>query len=267
MKKPRLARALLFAGAFVLILGAAAFAQRQRPFFGGFEFEPDVPKVGYDGRFTFARLRFTHGPAGYYYRGEPAWAHGYPTGERNLTRILAEISFVNPRVDDSVVVAMDDPQLFKYPVAYMTEASFWRLTPAETAGLRAYLQKGGFLIFDDFRDDFYRGSGGWPNFEANMAQVIPGARFYDLDASHPILHSFFEINSFDIVPQFYDRGRPVFRALFENNDPTKRIMAIVNFNTDISNFWEFSGTGFTPVDESNQAYKLGVNYVLYGLMH
>jgi Domain of unknown function (DUF4159) len=45
------------------------------------------------------------------------------------------------------------------------------------------------------------------------------------------------------------------------------MMAIVNFNTDISNFWEFSGTGMTPVDESNEAYKLGVNYIVYGLTH
>jgi uncharacterized protein DUF4159 len=42
---------------------------------------------------------------------------------------------------------------------------------------------------------------------------------------------------------------------------------MVNFNTDVSNFWEFSGAGLRPVDESNQAYKLGVNYLVYGLTH
>jgi hypothetical protein len=44
-------------------------------------------------------------------------------------------------------------------------------------------------------------------------------------------------------------------------------MAIVNYSTDISDFWEFSATGFRPIDESNQAYKLGVNYLMYGLTH
>ena len=44
-------------------------------------------------------------------------------------------------------------------------------------------------------------------------------------------------------------------------------MAVVNFNTDISNFWEFSATGLKPIDESNEAYKLGVNYLIYGLTH
>ena len=77
----------------------------------------------------------------------------------------------------------------------------------------------------------------------------------------------FEIDSFDIVGQYYDRGRPTFRGLFEDNDPTKRLMVMVNFNTDISNYWEFSAEGFKPIDESNQAYKLGVNYIIYGMTH
>ena len=45
------------------------------------------------------------------------------------------------------------------------------------------------------------------------------------------------------------------------------MMAVVNFNTDISNFWEFSGPGYRPVEESNEAYKLGVNYVVYAMTH
>jgi hypothetical protein len=62
-------------------------------------------------------------------------------------------------------------------------------------------------------------------------------------------------------------GRPVFRALYADNDPEKRIMVLVNFNTDVSNYWEFSAIGFRPVSESNDAYKLGVNYLIYALTH
>ena len=83
----------------------------------------------------------------------------------------------------------------------------------------------------------------------------------------PIFHSFFDINSFDIVHQYYDRGPPVFRAIFAADDPNGRIMVLSNFNTDVSNYWEFSATGFTPVAESNEAYKLGVNYLVYALTH
>jgi hypothetical protein len=38
-------------------------------------------------------------------------------------------------------------------------------------------------------------------------------------------------------------------------------------NTGISQFWEYSASGFKPVDETNEAYKLGVNDVMYGLTH
>ena len=227
--------------------------------------DPEINNVRYDGRFTFARLRYTTAPGGYYYLGLPAWAHGYARAEENLMRIMREVTLLRPHVEESNVFAMDDPQLAKYPVAYMTEAGFWTMTDKEAAGLRAYLLKGGFVIFDDFRDDFR--SDGWANFSANMKRVLPEGEFRDLSPTHPIFHSFFDLDSFDSIPQFYDRGRPVFRGIFEDNDPTKRLMVMVNFNTDVSNFWEFSALGFVPVNESNEGYKLGVNYIIYGLTH
>lgn len=229
--------------------------------------DPDVHNTRYDGRFTFARLRYTTGPGGYYYRGLPAWAHGYNLAEVNLMKIMREVTALRPHVDETNAFALDDPELLKYPVAYMTEAGYWTMTDREATALREYLLKGGFVIFDDFRDDFYRGGGGWANFEAQMQRVLPDARFVDLDPSQPIFHSFFDIDTFDNLPQFYDRGRPVFRGIFENNDPKRRLMVMVNFNTDVSNFWEFSATGWVPVEESNEGYKLGVNYLMYGLTH
>jgi hypothetical protein len=253
------------AGLAVAVVSSAAFAQR---FFFDRGFDPPTQNVPYDGKFTFARIRYTSGPGGYYYRGLPAWAHGYPRAERNLTKILDDVSFLAPHTDESNVLALDDPTFFHYPVAYMTEAGFWTITDKEAAALGAYLKKGGFVIFDDFRaPGRIPAGGGWENFEANMRRVIPNARFVDLDPQHPIFHSFFEIDSFDIIPQDYDQGRPILRGLFEDNDPQKRLMVIVNFDTDVSNYWEFSATGFRPIEESNEAYKLGVNYIIYGMTH
>ena len=139
---------------------------------------------------------------------------------------------------------------------------------AASAGLRGYLLKGGFIIFDDFRaDGQFNSGGGWANFEENMRRALPELRLISIDPSAAIFHSFFEIDSFDIVPQSYDYGKPIFRGLYEDNDLNKRPMADVNYNTDVSDFWEFSATGFAPVEASNEAYKLGVNYVIYGLTH
>jgi hypothetical protein len=263
-------RTVAFAVMFVALIAATVAAQR-RFFDAPIPF--DLPRnIKYDGRFTFARLKYEVGPGGYYYFGLPAWAHGYVSrgggakAEENLMKIMNEVSYLGAHVEDSVVLSLDDPELCKYPVAYMTEAGYWTLSDKEALAFRAYLQKGGFVIFDDFRSDF-RGGGGWDNFETNMRRVIPDARFLDMDPRHPIFHSFFEIDSFDIIPQSYDRGAPNIRGLFEDNDPKKRLMVIANHNTDISDFWEFSGTGFRPIEESNEAYKLGVNYIIYGMTH
>jgi hypothetical protein len=221
----------------------------------------------YDGRFRFARLKYDCFGNCYYYYGEPSWEHGYPAAEQNLMQIMDAMTSLHPHVEDSQILAMDDPELLKYPVAYMVEGSFWTTSDKEAAALGAYLKKGGFLIADDFRDDFRRGSGGWNNFEANIQRAIPGAQWIDLTPDSPVFHSFYEINSFDIIPQDYDQGRPILRGLFEDNDPKKRMLIIANFNTDVSNWWEFAGQGMHLVSESNEAYKLGVNYLVYGLTH
>jgi hypothetical protein len=265
---PHLATARRWALAALLLVAASGAAAAQR--FGGMRApapDPDVRLTPYDGKFVFARLKYTTAPGGFYYRGLPSWAHGYPRAEYNLTRIVSEISALKPHLEASNVLALDDPELMKFPVAYMTEAGYWTMTDKEAAGLRAYLLKGGFVIFDDFRNDFRGSGGGWQNFEANMKRVLPEARFYDIDVTHPVFHSFFEINSFDVIPQAYGNGRPVFRAIYEDNDPKKRLLAMINFNTDVSDFWEFSAEGIYPVSQDNQAFKLGVNYLVYALTH
>lgn len=249
---------------------SAGFHPASAQGFGRRSFQPvnlSIENIPYDGRFTFARLSYTtNSPDGYYYRGLPAWAHGYDLAERNLMQILNSLSTVHPRLEAGVVYNLDDPRLFKYPLAYMTEAGFWGLTDKEALAFRKYLLKGGFVIFDDFRDGF-RGGGGYDNFAANMKRILPNGRIVDLTPKDPIFHSFYEINSFSIIPQSYDRGQMLLQGIYEDNDPSKRLMAVINFNQDISDFWEFSGQGRYPIDESNQGYKLGINYLIYAMAH
>jgi hypothetical protein len=269
MTLARSTRRLTMLASVAALVCLAVTAAAQRRFFYGWD--ETVRNVPYDGRFTFARVRYTPVPAGYWAGGMPSWMHGYPLAEQNLLRIMAEISALDAHVDDINVVALDDPELFQYPIAYIIEVGFWAPTPREAEALRAYLQKGGFLIVDDFKPEGWRGlpGGGWEPFAAAMRRVLPEARFFDLDASSPIFHSFFEVPEtlLSDFPQAYNYGRPVFRGIYEDNDPRKRLMVMVNYNTDVSQYWEWSGRGFRPFDDTNEAYKLGVNYLIYGLTH
>jgi uncharacterized protein DUF4159 len=265
--------ALVACVAVVCLLVASLLAQRGFRDFGG---PPRgafhvFPNTRYDGRFTFVRVNYETAPGGYWYGGWPAWAHGYPIAEQNLMKIMNEVSFLGAHDEEINTISFDDPELFKYPVAYVIEVSWWLMNDREAASLRAYLQKGGFVIVDDFKTRGFGGGGfggqGWDIFEANMRRVLPDVRSFEMSASHPIFHSFFEINDLDIVPQAYIAGKPIFRGVYEDNDPTKRLQMIINYNTDVSQFWEWSGTGLRPIDDTNEAYKLGVNYLIYGLTH
>jgi hypothetical protein len=100
-----------------------------------------------------------------------------------------------------------------------------------------------------------------------MRRVLPDHRFMEIDKSHPVFHSFFEIDEpLEFVPP-YGADPPVFYGLFEDNDPAGRLMVVANLNNDLGEYWEFSDTGFAPVDLSNEAYKFGVNYIIYALTH
>jgi hypothetical protein len=254
-----------------LLLAVATLALAQRPRFGGFEAlrpaERPNPNIPYDGRFTFVRINYTTMPGGYWYRGQPAWSHGYPTAERNLMRILQALTSLPLHVEEVNSLSLEDPAIFKYPLLYIIEVGWWDMTDREAVNLRDYLNKGGFVIVDDFKVPGGIGGRGWDQFAENMQRVLPEARFVDLDASHPIFHQFFDIDSLDIVPQAYNAGRPIFRGLYENNDPARPLQMVVNYNTDISQFWEWSERGLRSIAETNEAYKLGVNAILYGLMH
>jgi uncharacterized protein DUF4159 len=249
----------LVAGIALLACVATALAQRRSFRGGGGSGAPIAPNARYDGTFTFVRLRY--GPPIAYQTQRAEWSHDYPTGERNLMKIFNEITFLGPHVEETNILALDDPELFKYPLSYLCEPGGWYVTDEEAANFRVYLQKGGFVIVDDFHWD------DWANFESQMRRVLPGVRFIELDVSHPIFHSFFEISEPQKIPQFYDAGEPVFLGVYEDNDPGKRLMMAISYNTDISEFWEFSGTGLRPIDESNEAFKIGVNFFMYGLIH
>jgi hypothetical protein len=218
--------------------------------------------VEYDGRLTFVRIRYNSGFGGGGFqargsRGEPPWAHDYPTADTHLMRILKELTVANPHVDESNVLTLDDPDLLDYPIAYMSEPGYWSMSDEEMNGLRVYLQKGGFIIFDDFRDNH------WYNLEEQMKKVLPDARWVTLTPEATVFNSFFEIRNFN----FGYYGKETYFGIFEDNDPSKRLLAVAGHNQDLGEFWEFSDTGAMPVDLSNEAYKFGVNYFIYGLIH
>jgi len=222
--------------------------------------EPVAANVPYDGRYTFVRIRFDMTTDGGFggFRRDVKWAHDYPRGERHFTKILGEITDIRSRTAESNILTLDDPELMKYPVAYLCEPGFWKPSDKEVAGLRTYLLKGGFIIFDDFAGSH------WENFHAQIKKVFPDLEPMRLTPEDRVFDAFYHITSLNYNHPYY--GMPSeFWGIYENNDRNGRLLAMINYNNDVSEYWEWSDENIFPVNLSNDAYKLGINYLVYAL--
>ena len=220
-----------------------------------------------EGKFTFLRLRFDEGTWGYsgrYMFGlDMGWNHDYPRAEHNLSMMLDTLTEMPVTVDPrgGNILSFSEPEIFQYPFVYISEPGYWYITPEEAVNLRTYLKKGGFLMVDDMgSDDTYQ-------FLENLRQALPEAEYEILDTTHPIFNCFFQITPEDILRQRFGYGAPVIFGIYDDNDPSKRLLAVVNHNQDIGESWEYSNVGYVPIEESNNSYKLGMNYVICSMLH
>ena len=245
---------LIAVASLVAVFAAGAAAQRRG--FSQFRGPDQLPNVTADGGFTFARVRYAE------YRG---WRADYPMMEQNLATMLREMTTVQTDPSRTNVHAFDDPELNLFPIAYLSEPGYWYPTESEVLGLRQYLARGAFLIVDDFHfaDE-------WAVFETAMKRVLPDARIDRLDISHPIFDTFFHIKTL-AVPypgRLGERGvMGEFYGIHEDNDPTRRLMVVINYNMDIGDYIEWSGEDIYARAATTDAYKFGINYIIYGLTH
>jgi hypothetical protein len=61
--------------------------------------------------------------------------------------------------------------------------------------------------------------------------------------------------------------RPGYYGIFEDNDPSRRLIVVAHYDNGVPQYRESSGQTLFPFHASNEAYKLGVNYMMYGLTH
>jgi hypothetical protein len=238
--------------------------------------ENGIPKTdpNLSGKFTFVRARFDTSQYAQYYGynnvlGDqgPPWSHDYPVAGRHLMKIMSELSKIDVNLDvNEPCITFDDPMIFKFPFAYLCEVGYMNLTDKEIDGMREYLKRGGFVMVDDFRTpaQFY-------NLQRQVKQAFPDLELKKLDLSHPIFNCFFSIKTLEINP-IYGRGyvtsgdmlNPEFWGL---EDETGRLMMVIDYNYDVSDFWQWSDNPMNPIEETNEAYKFGVNYIIYALTH
>ncbi len=207
--------------------------------------------------FTFIRIRWTDNGIRYGYgfsTNAPLWAHDYPQAEKNLYKTLKVLTSI--KVSEEVkVLTFADEEIFEYPFIYACEIGYLTLSENEVTNLREYLLRGGFLMVDDFRWPYE-----WENWRREIKKVLPDHKWQKLQVNHPIFHCFFDLNKIHKRTP-YLAVPPEYWAILDDNG---RIMVLINFNNDVGDGWELPKD--TP-DFSTEAYKLGINYLIYHYTH
>jgi hypothetical protein len=256
--------ASVFHAVGVVVLLASALAAPSLP--ANVDPEASAPpqqlrQVRYNGAFTFTRI--SYGSPGYgrfgRNRGGGSWNHDYPNADQNMQFILEEFTAMHPNTRGSNVFDLEDREIFQSPILYLSEPGTWGITEEGARNLREYLLKGGFIIFDDFD-----GYGHWESWESQIKLALPEYEPIEIDGTHPIFDTFFYVPDIYIAHPMIG-ARPTYLGIFEDNDPSKRMLAMINWNQDLGEFWEYAATGFFPVDPTNDAFRLGVNYIIWGL--
>ena len=272
----------------ILVLSSGlAYAQfRQRGFegFGGLRGEQGDPaelpqKEMADRNFTACHLHYSS------VRREAngaGWRTDYPWGERHLMTRLSEltktrVSRLAADTPHSWLVRLTDEALFDCSFVMASDVGTIGLSPEEAAGLRTYLEKGGFLWVDDFWGD-----AAWAQWTRELAKAMPPAEYpiEEVPLTDPIFRTMFEVTKIPQVTsiRFWrasggritsERGAesavPHLRAI---RDKHGRIIAVMTHNTDVSDSFEREGEDpqffyqFSP-----NGYALGIDIMLYSLTH
>lgn len=210
-----------------------------------------------DTEFTYARIRYHMTRDAVFVREVP-WHHDYPFGDEIFPTFVKEVTGVNTKSDSYQIVDIDSPELFDYPFAYLCEPGYLNLNEKDTKNFREYLDRGGFVLVDDFR-----GPRHLDNLIREMKKVYPAREIVRLDISHPIFNSFYKIDSLEMAPPY--GNMPVeFLGLKDDHD---RLQMVINYNNDLSEVWEWLDKGELPLSDAALSLKLGVNYLVYAFTH
>jgi hypothetical protein len=262
----------------VLASGVVAFQE------GGYQwFRQQSPSYSYGSygggsnersEFYWSRLRYTSrtdgygGFGGYGYGYGASWSRDYPKADRQFLMAMKRLTRIQARSTEQVV-DLDSDDIFNYPWVYAVQVANWTFTDVEAKRLREYLLKGGFLMVDDFH-----GTADWDRFMAGMRMVFPDRPIEDLNDNDEIFHVLYDIGARFQVPgeQYVVTGRtyekdgyvPKWRAI---RDDKGRIMVAICHNMHLGDAWEWADMPQYPERFASMAFRVGLDYIMYGMTH
>ncbi len=199
--------------------------------------------VGQQASFKVAKLK---------YNGGGDW-YANPSSLKNLFHFIKQNTRLNLHLEEEVVEP-GSPQIFQYPMLYITGHGNIEFSSSEAENLRKYLVGGGFLLIDD--------NYGLNKFAIReMKKVFPDQAFVELPHTHPIFHQHYKFPKG--LPKIHEHdGKPAqaFGIIIDG-----RVVCMLTYESDLGDGWEDAEVHKDPEHLRQLALQMGTNIVLYVL--
>ena len=197
-----------------------------------------------------------------------SWSIDYPKADRQFMAGVRRLTRLHVRSVEQVV-DLESDDIFNWPWIYAVEAGHWDLPDTQTAKLREYLLRGGFLMTDDFHGTFE-----WEVFMASMSRVFPDRPVVDIPKDDAIFHGVYNLDDKFQVPGLvnypfnktyeYDGYEPEWKGIYDDKG---RVMVAICHNMDLGDAWEWADSPHYPEKYAGLAWRVGINYIIYAMSH
>ena len=246
--------------------GGFAFQQRRASQYEWEMQNPAVDPIDKDvpGEYSFARLRYRSSGG----RRRSSWGTDSNKAERVFVQGVRRLTRVHARSVEEIIDVEDD-QMFNWPWLYAVEVGHWSLSDSHAKRIRTYLDRGGFLMVDDFH-----GSSEWAVFEEGLRKIFPDRPVIDIEDTNQVFHVLYDLGQRFQVPgrQFIWSGRTYERDGYEAKwravlDDHHRVQVLICHNMDLGDAWEWADDPQYPENFASLAYRIGINAVVYSMTH
>jgi hypothetical protein len=190
------------------------------------------------------------------------WRHDYPTAEQHILQIMKEATSIDTDRMSYQVVDLASPEIFEYPFGYVSHPGEIDPSDEEIENLRQYIERGGFLMLDDFGG---QDQGPWEMdaFRDILKRAFPGREMYLLRDNHELLRLSYEIDNLNMLHPMSD-AKSVFYGF---DDSQGRLAMVICYANDVGDYWEYIDQPYYRLKPSAEALKLGINIALYSMTH
>ncbi len=228
-----------------------------------------VPADAYERtEWAFARLKYPSGRYAGYWGGRGSWPTDFPKADRQFVQGVRRLTRISTRSSEQII-DLDTEEIFNWPWVYAVEVGHWDLTDKQCKMMREYFDRGGFLMVDDFHGTYE-----WDVFTKSMSRIFPDRPIVEIEGKDAIFHVLYDLQERLQVPglQYLYSGKiyekdgviPHWRGIY---DDKSRIMVAMTFNQDNGDAWEHADNPKYEVKYTSQAYRLGINYIIYAMTH